>query len=202
MKKNWQNVVEAIFNESILAKQKSLEFLLPKIISSAELMAATFKNGGKILVCGNGGSACDAEHFVCELVNRLEKERKNLPAISLNSSMATLTAIANDYSYKDIFAKQILALGQKEDLLMVISTSGNSENISGAIRVATTLGMKVIALTGRDGGNVAKILSSDDVELRVPDSVTRRTPRIQETHILIIHTLCELLDGMLFNLCY
>lgn len=167
------------------------EKLAGKIVTMADLMLACFASGGKILCCGNGGSACDAEHFVAEMVNRFQVERVNLPAIALAATAATMTAIANDYNFNEVFAKQINAYGNSGDLLLAISTSGNSSNILRAVESAHAKNLRVIALTGDSGGKLAAQLGADDLVLQVPSA---NTPRIQEMHILIIHAVCELID--------
>jgi len=188
--------VKQNFKTSLATKTAALE-TLPEIIAQAgNLLIACLSNKGKILTCGNGGSACDALHFATELLNRFEMERPSLPAIALTADMATLTSIANDYSYAEVFAKQISGLGQPNDVLLAISTSGNSENIVRAIPAAHEKKLSVIALTGRDGGKMAALLHNNDIEIRVP---TDSTPRIQEIHILIIHCLCDLIDWQLFK---
>ena len=158
-------------------------------------MAECVRDGQKILSCGNGGSAGDAQHFSSELLNRFEMERPPLPAMALTTDSSTLTAIANDYSYDDIFAKQIKALGETGDALLAISTSGNSANVVRAIDAAQDRGMTVIALTGQDGGEMAPALIDTDIEVRVPSD---RTARIQEVHLLVIHCLCDVIDRSLF----
>jgi len=178
-------------NASMQTKMAVLENLPEQIAEAGDWIIACLKNKHKILTCGNGGSACDALHFAAELLNRFEKERPSLPAIALTADSATLTAIANDYSYEEIFAKQITSLGQEQDILLAISTSGKAKNVVRAIQTAHEKKLRVIALTGRDGGEIANILTKNDIELRVPaDS----TARIQEAHVLIIHCLCDLLD--------
>jgi len=158
-------------------------------------MAECVRDGHKILSCGNGGSAGDAQHFSSELLNRFEMERPPLPAMALTTDSSTLTAIANDYSYDDIFAKQIKALGETGDVLLAISTSGNSSNVVRAIDAAQDRGMTIIALTGHDGGEIAPALLDADIEIRVPSD---RTARIQEVHLLVIHCLCDVIDRSLF----
>ena len=153
-------------------------------------------NEGKILSCGNGGSAGDAQHFSAELLNRFEKERPGLPAVALSTDSSTLTAIANDYHYNEIFAKQVTALGQSNDVLLAISTSGNSANVIEAIKAAHDRKMSVVALTGRDGGALAGQLREKDVEIRVPSD---RTARVQEVHLVVIHCLCDFIDTQLFG---
>jgi D-sedoheptulose 7-phosphate isomerase len=183
------------FRESIAVKQSSAE-LAPLIASAARIMTHALLDDGKIMSCGNGGSAADAQHFSSELLNRFELERPGLPAIALTTDSSTLTSISNDYEFNEIFAKQVRALGHPDDVLLAISTSGNSENVSRAIHAAHERGMKVIALTGRDGGKIAQALHADDVELRVP---AQRTCRIQEVHGLVIHCLCDLIDAELLG---
>jgi D-sedoheptulose 7-phosphate isomerase len=159
-------------------------------------MAQSLLNDGKLLSCGNGGSAADAQHFSGELLGRFERERPGLPAIALTTDSSTITAIANDYQYADIFAKQVSALGQSGDVLLAISTSGNSENVLRAIAAAHSRGLKVVALTGRDGGAIARSLNPEDIEVRVPAD---RTCRIQEVHLLVIHCLCDLIDDAILG---
>ena len=167
------------------------------IVDAAQILTGSLLHGHKILVCGNGGSAGDAQHFSSEMLNRFELERPGLPAIALTTDSSTLTSIANDYHYDLVFAKQIQALGQHGDILLAITTSGNSGNIAQAIDTAHQRNMKVVALTGKDGGIAATKLHSDDLELRVPaDS----TARIQEVHLLIIHCLCDLIDHQLLGI--
>ena len=184
------------FLESIETKQKAAGDLTAVIQIAGETLVNCLLNDGKILSCGNGGSAGDAQHFSAELLNRFEKERPGLPAIAITTDSSTLTAIANDYDYNEIFSKQVSALGQSNDVLLAISTSGNSPNIVEAIRAAHDREMKIVALTGRDGGAMADLLSAEDIEIRVPSD---RTARIQEVHILAIHCLCDLIDNQLFG---
>lgn len=184
------------FTQSIQTKINSADTLSTSISQAAKTMAEALLDGHKILSCGNGGSACDAMHFSGELLNRLEIERPSLPAIALTGDIATITAIGNDYSYEDIFSKQILALGQAGDVLLAITTSGNSSNILAAVQAAHDRQMNVVALTGRDGGKLPSILENSDVEIRIP---SERTIRIQETHILVLHCLCDLIDHQIFG---
>jgi phosphoheptose isomerase len=186
--------ITAHFQESIAVKQAALAQLVPSIAAAAAAMGQCLRDGGKILSCGNGGSAADAQHFSSELLNRFEMERPPLPAIALTTDSSTLTAIANDYSYNDVFAKQVSALGNSGDVLLAISTSGNSPNVVRAIDAAADRGMPVVALTGRNGGEIAAALSNADIEIRVPAD---RTARIQEVHLLVIHCLCDLIDRSL-----
>lgn len=188
--KHMNQRVLAHFRESVAVKQAS-ETLAPQIAMAAQLMLQSLLNDGKVLSCGNGGSAADAQHFSAELLGRFERERPGLPAVALTTDSSTLTAIANDYQYANVFAKQVRALGQSGDVLLAISTSGHSENVLRAVTSAHSRGLKVVALTGRDGGTIAQSLNAQDVELRVPAD---RTCRIQEVHLLIIHCLCDLID--------
>jgi D-sedoheptulose 7-phosphate isomerase len=183
------------FDESIATKQAAIG-LAPMIVDAAALMTRSLLEDGKILSCGNGGSAADAQHFSSELLNRFELERPGLPAVALTTDSSTLTSIANDYAFIEIFAKQVRALGQPADVLLAISTSGNSENVVRAIHAAHERGLRVVALTGRDGGAIAGALGDADVEIRVPGE---RTCRIQEVHLLIIHCLCDLIDAELLE---
>lgn len=183
------------FEESMAVKQASLAMLVSPIAGAAGLLTATLRNGGKILSCGNGGSAGDAQHFSAELLNRFEMERPGLAAIALSTDTSTLTSIANDYSYEQVFSKQLRALGRGGDALLAISTSGNSANVVAAAEAAHECGMRVIALTGRDGGRLAGVLREGDMEIRVP---AQRTARIQEVHLVVIHCLCDAIDQALF----
>lgn len=184
------------FAESIAIKQAAADQLTQGITGAGQLMSQALLDEGKILSCGNGGSAGDSQHFSSELLNRFEMERPGLPAVALTTDTSTLTSIANDYSYEDVFAKQVRALGRQNDVLLAISTSGNSENVCRAIVAAHERAMKVVALTGRDGGRMAGLLADDDVEIRVP---ANRTARIQEVHLLVIHCLCDLIDTTLLG---
>lgn len=190
------NRVREHFAESIAVKRESADVLNDSIVAAGECMSHSLLSDGKILSCGNGGSAGDAQHFSSELLNRFERERPGLPAMALTTDSSTLTSIANDYAYEDIFSKQIRALGQKGDVLLAISTSGNSKNVNRAIVAAHERGMRVVALSGRDGGPMATLLTNDDVEIRVPAS---RTARIQEVHLLVIHCICDLIDTLLLG---
>ncbi|HEV2331962.1 MAG TPA: phosphoheptose isomerase [Gammaproteobacteria bacterium] len=184
------------FNDSIAAKQAALKVLVPSITAAGKLMAEALKQDRKIMSCGNGGSAADSQHFSAELLNRFERERPGLAGIALTTDTSTLTSIANDYEYNDIFAKQVRALGRGGDVLLAISTSGNSPNVMRAIDAAHEKGVHVVALTGRDGGKMAPQLKPGDVEIRVPAKVTAR---IQEVHLVALHCLCDLIDLHLFG---
>ena len=193
------NLVERVksnFADSIKTKQESVAILADSIAMAAEQIVACLLKGGKVLSCGNGGSAADAQHFSSEMINRFEMERPGLPAIALTTDSSSLTSIANDYSFDEVFAKQVSALGQTDDILLAITTSGNSPNIIKACQSAHLRDMQVIALTGRDGGTLSSVLDSNDFELRVP---AESTARIQETHLLIIHCLCDLIDQQLLG---
>src|SRR5690554_2310938 len=169
------------FEDSVATKQRALESLAAPIAAAVEAMTQSLLANGKIMACGNGGSAADAQHFSSELLNRFERERPPLAAIALTTDSSTLTSIANDYDYRDVFSKQVRALGQPGDVLLAISTSGNSPNVMRAMQAAHERDMRIIAFTGRNGGEMAPLLREDDVELRVP---AERTARIQEVHLL------------------
>ena len=189
--------IQSNFQESIELKQSVSRELAPQIAAAAQMLTACLLQERKILVCGNGGSAADAQHFSAELLNRFEVERPGLPAIALTTDSSTLTSIANDYQYADVFARQIRALGQPGDVLVAISTSGDSHNIIHAVDAAHDKDMKVISLTGREGGQMADQMQDTDIELRVP---SWSTARIQEVHIMILHCLCDLVDHHLLGL--
>ncbi|MFK8017580.1 MAG: phosphoheptose isomerase, partial [Gammaproteobacteria bacterium] len=167
----------------------------PLVLASSVLIEC-LRSGGKILSCGNGGSAGDAQHFSSEMLNRFERDREGFAAMALTTDASTVTAIANDYEYNEIFAKQVRALGRDSDVLLAISTSGNSANVNRAIGAAHANGLRVVALSGRDGGSMAPLLADGDVEIRVPSAVTAR---IQEVHLLCIHCLCHLIDDALIG---
>ena len=184
------------FAESIKAKQDNQELLAEATAAAIELMFAALVNDGKVLACGNGGSAADAQHFAAELVGRFEMERMGLAGIALTTDTSALTAIANDYDFNRIFSKQVEALGRSGDVLLAISTSGNSANIIAAIEAAHERDMRVVALTGKDGGKIAHILQDQDNLLNVAHP---RTARIQEIHILLIHAICDGIDQLLMG---
>lgn len=185
-----------LFEDSIRTKQQCAEALSVPIALAAQHIVSRLLQGSKILSCGNGGSAADAQHFSSEMLNRFERERPGLPAQALTTDTSTLTSIANDYSFDQVFAKPVRALGQAGDLLLAITTSGNSPNIVAAVAAAHDQDMNVIALSGRDGGKLAASLLDDDIEIRVP---AQSTARIQEVHLLCIHCLCDLIDRQLLG---
>ena len=184
------------FADSVKTKQKSAELLAAPIAQAAERMVACLLANGKILACGNGGSAADSQHFAAELLGRFERERPGLAAIALTTDTSTLTAIANDYDYEQVFSKQVQALGQASDVLLAISTSGDSKNVIAAIHAAHERDMQVVALTGKSGGKIAGLLSSDDVHICVPSNTTSR---VQEVHLLTLHCLCDGIDTLLLG---
>jgi D-sedoheptulose 7-phosphate isomerase len=188
--------VKNTFQESMLTIRNSMEPLAPYITTAAGLMIHALLSDRKILVCGNGGSAADAQHFSAELLNRFERERPGLPCISLTTDTSTLTSIANDYNFDDVFAKQVRALGQAGDVLLGITTSGNSRNVIRAVEAAHERGVLCVALNGREGGEMSAVLSGNDVNICVPGS---STARIQEVHGLVIHCLCDLIDYQLLG---
>ena len=188
------------FEESARLKREAADILGAPILAGATAMAEALRNGGRVLACGNGGSAADAQHFAAELLNRFETERPPLAAIALTTDSSTLTSIANDYDYRQVFSKQVQALGRAGDVLLAISTSGNSPNVLAAIEAAHARGMRVVALTGRDGGSIGRALrvggpDANDIELRVPHS---STAHVQEVHILTLHCICDVIDQLLF----
>jgi D-sedoheptulose 7-phosphate isomerase len=184
------------FDDSAKLKQEAGRRLAAPIARAVEAMAASLRAGGKILACGNGGSAADAQHFAAELVNRFERERPPLAAVALTTDASTLTSIANDYSYERVFEKQLRALARRGDVLLAISTSGNSANVVAAVRAARELGVRSVGLTGNGGGRMAAELGPDDVHICVPHT---RTMRIQEVHLLALHCLCDGIDAQLFG---
>ena len=184
------------FSESAHLKLQVMDALARPIAAAAERMVQCLNQDGKILACGNGGSAADAQHFSAELLNRFEKERPGLAAIALTTDTSTLTAIANDLDYDHVFSRQLRALGGARDLLVAISTSGNSRNVVAAVEAAHECQMGVVALTGRDGGKIAEILRPADIHICVPAS---STARIQEVHLLSLHCLCDGIDCLLLG---
>jgi D-sedoheptulose 7-phosphate isomerase len=186
----------AHFHESAELKIQAASELAQPIATAVELLFTALSNGNKILACGNGGSAADCQHFAAELVGRFERERLPLPAIALTTDTSILTAVGNDYSFKDIFTKQVQAFGQPGDVLLALSTSGNSANVVAAVEAALERDMRVVALTGKGGGAMARMLTDMDVHICVPHE---RTARIQEVHLLTIHCLCDGIDVALFG---
>lgn len=192
---DFEQRLNGFFAASIQAKQDTQASAVPQLIQAGKRMADCLDAGGKILSCGNGGSAGDAQHLSSELLNRFERERPSLAGIALTTDTGTLTSIANDYSYEEVFAKQVRALGRAGDILVGISTSGNSGNVLRAMEAAREAGMDVIILTGRDGGEMARQLGDRDIELRAVSDVTAR---IQEVHLLFLHSLCDVIDCILY----
>jgi len=180
-----KNEIENIIRESQAAIGK---IPVDKVQEAADEIFSALENGNKLLICGNGGSAADSQHFAAELVGRFEKEKQPLPAISLTTDTSILTAVANDYGYDNVFAKQVKALGEKGDILFAISTSGNSPNVLKAVELAKTIGMKSISLTGKDGGKIAGI---SDIDINIP---VFSTARVQEAHITVIHIICKIIE--------
>ncbi len=188
--------VAAHFAESAKLKQQAAGILGEPIVKAGRVLAESLKGGGKVMACGNGGSAADAPHFAAELVNRFEAERPPLAAVALTTDSSNLTSIANDYAWEQVFSKQVRALGRRGDVLLAISTSGNSKNVLEALPAAHDLGVRVIALTGNGGGKMAPRLKGDDVHICVPH---KQTARIQEVHLLVLHCLCDAIDFQLFG---
>ncbi len=188
--------IRAHFADSAQLKLAAADALAPAIARAADVFTTCLLGDGKILACGNGGSAADAQHFAAEMIGRFERERPELPALSLSTDTSILTAVANDYSFEQVFAKQVRALGAAGDALLALSTSGNSANVVAAIRAAHEREMRVVALTGKGGGEIGAMLTADDVHLCVPHD---RTARIQEVHLLIIHCLCDAVDHTLLG---
>lgn len=188
--------VASHFADSARLKQEAGKQLAAPIALAIRAMSDSLKAGGKVLACGNGGSAADAQHFAAELVNRFERERPPLAGLALTTDGSTLTSIGNDYSFEQVFEKQLRALGRKGDVLLAISTSGNSANVAAAMRAARELGVRVVALTGNGGGKMAALLGAGDVHICVPHT---RTMRIQEVHLLALHCLCDGIDTLLFG---
>ena len=185
------SIINSNFTQNKEIIDETVKTNLSDIERATEMLIEMLENNGKLLSCGNGGSSGDAQHISSEFINRFEIERKELPAISLNSDTAILTSIANDYDYKHIFAKQINALGNKEDILMAFTTSGNSSNIIEAINSAKLKKMRIILISGNEGGKANSLLSNSDCSIIIPSD---RTSRIQEMHLIIIHAMCECLD--------
>ena len=183
--------VRQLFEDSLAAHQDSRDQLAESIARAGDMLAQALSDGHRVLSCGNGGSAADAQHFAAELIGRFEKERGALPAVALSTDTSALTAIGTDYGFERVFSRQVEGLGQEGDVLLAISTSGNSPNVVQAIEAARSRNMRVIALTGRDGGAMRRQMNEGDIELCVPSD---STARIQEVHTLILHCLCDLTD--------
>jgi D-sedoheptulose 7-phosphate isomerase len=196
MEAKLQGRVAAHFAESAQLKLAASKALGGPIVRAGIVLAEALRAGGKVLACGNGGSAADAQHFAAELVNRFEIERPPLAAIALTTDTSTLTSIANDFTYQQVFSKQLRALGRRGDVLLAISTSGNSANVIEAVGTAHELGLRVIGLTGNTGGKMAALLGGEDVSICVPH---KSTARIQEVHLLVLHCLCDAIDFQLFG---
>ena len=184
------------FSDSAHTKLEAIEMLAAPIAGAVEVMVGSLVGNGKILACGNGGSAADAQHFPAELVGRFEMERQGLAAIALTTDSSILTAVSNDYGFKAIFERQVRALGQPGDVLLAISTSGNSPNVIEAIQAAQDNDLRVVALTGKGGGQIGEMLRDSDIHLCVPSD---RTARIQEVHLLTLHCLCDGIDCLLLG---
>jgi D-sedoheptulose 7-phosphate isomerase len=184
------------FEDSANTKLDAVDLMAAPIAAAIEALTGCLLAGGKILACGNGGSAGDSQHFAAELVGRFEAERQELAAIALTTDTSILTAVGNDYSFAQIFSRQVRALGHAGDVLLAISTSGNSANVIEAIKAAHDHDMRIVALTGRGGGQIATLLNDEDIHLCVP---AERTARIQETHLLVIHCLCDGIDALLLG---
>jgi len=191
-----QSRIAAHFAESAELKRAAAAVLTEPLARAADIMVEALRGGGKILACGNGGSAADAQHFAAELVNRFEMERPPLAAVALSTDTSSLTSIANDYAYLQVFSKPLRALGRRGDVLLAISTSGNSANVIDAVQVAHELGIRVVALTGNGGGKMSAALRPEDAHLCVPH---KKTARIQEVHLVCIHCLCDAIDTLLFS---
>lgn len=187
--------IKSNFTESIQTQIAASDLLTAGIEQAGMIIVQCLLSGNKILTCGNGGSASNAQHFASLLLNRYETERPSLPACSLTTDTSTLTSISNDYDFEEVFSKQLRAIGNNCDVLLAISTSGNAKNVIRAIEAAVSRDMPIIALTGNDGGDIAGLLGENDVEIRIPSA---RTSRIHEVHMLVIHTLCEIIDTTLF----
>jgi len=184
------------FLDSIAVKQEAEKVLPESVAQAVVAMVDCLRSGGKVMACGNGGSAADAQHFAAELIGRFERERQELAAIALTTDTSILTAVGNDYSYEEVFSKQVRGLGKKGDILIAISTSGNSKNVVKAIESAKKIGINIIALTGNGGGKIASLLDANDIHLCVPSN---RTARIQETHLVLLHGLCDGVDHLLLD---
>jgi len=191
-----QSRVSQHFNHSIATKQGAVATLTPMVAGASELIASALLSGGKVLCCGTAGSGGLAQYFASTLLNRFERERPGLPALALNADAQTLTSIANDMTYREVFAQQLRVLGQENDVLMAISATGNSRSVAEAVKLARGRGLRTVALTGRDGGDIADLLAAQDIEIRVP---AQSVARIQEVHLLVLHSLCDLIDFQIFG---
>lgn len=188
-----KDIITKSYKDSINVKEAFFKQNLPLIMQTAEVIADAFKAGNKLLLCGNGGSAADAQHLAAEFVNRFMIERPPLPAVALSTDTSILTSVGNDYSFDQIFLKQIKAIGKEGDVLLAISTSGESKNVIMAVKTARDMGIRTIGLTGKSGGKMAKMV---DILLNVDSNITAR---VQEVHITIGHIICELIDHILFQ---
>ena len=193
---DYEKRIREHFAESARLKLDASETLAPHIARASRVMTDCLLSDGKILACGNGGSAADAQHFAAKLVGRFERERPELPAVALTTDTSLLTAVANDYSFEQVFAKQVRALGSRGDVLLASSTSGSSGNVIAAIEAAHSRDMHVVAMTGKGGGRMNELLAPTDVHLCVPHG---RTARIQEVHLLMIHCMCDAIDATLLG---
>ena len=191
-----EDIIYKRFEETDKIKKRFLHENLPRLIAIIKLIADAFENGNKILLFGNGGSAAEAQHLAAEFVNRFLMERPPLPAIALSTDSSILTSIGNDYSFSEVFSKQIVALGKEGDIAIGISTSGNSANVVRAIEVAKEMGIETVALTGNDGGDLAIV---SNLSLMVPSN---STPCIQEVHMAVGHILCEMVETQIFKMAY
>jgi len=188
--------VRNLFNDSIAVKKEAAKSISSDIVSAADVILDCLMSNNKVMTCGNGGSAADAQHFSSEMLNRFERERPGLAALALTTDASTITSVANDYQFADIFSKQIRALGRSGDVVLAFSTSGASANIINAIDAAHEQDVRVVLVSGRDGGEAARILRENDVEIRVP---SQSTARIQEVHLMVVHCLCDLIDDHLLG---
>jgi len=193
MKNKIEKEIENIINESIFVKENTLQSQLEVIASIVNMVVACLKKGGKVIFMGNGGSAADSQHLAAELIGRFQKNRRALSAIALTTNTSILTSLANDFGFENVFAKQIEGLAKKDDLIIAISTSGNSANIINAVNLAKKKGIKTISFTGGEGGKLAKMT---DVSLIIP---SHNTPRIQEAHITVGHAVCQLVEEIIFK---
>ncbi len=186
--------IQQLFEQSIETKRRAMLTMPAHVALAAESVVRCLRGGGKVLACGNGGSAADAQHFSSEFINRFERDRPALAAVALTTDASTTTSIANDFAFERVFSRQVEALGRRGDVLLAFTTSGNSGNVVAAIETAHARGLRVLLLSGRDGGRAAAALGEGDIELRVPDTVTAR---IQEVHLLLIHCICDHVDNAL-----